>query len=258
MDVIAGGNCSWFDDPDYDYGMTVRTRTDNYIWVNKFGSRFCNEIESWNPHKGWIVHLERNLGYHGFSRIPSYIIFDETAQQAGPIGADEAIKRGKPMGRILLPPELGGYEGWSNDNKREIKRGWIKKGDTIEALAQAVGGELNAAILKNTIETYNVYCAGGNDPEYGRASERMLPVETPPYYAVPLYPGLVSTCGGPVRGAKAEVLNVDREPIPRLYSAGSCGSIFGNNYSVTGGNFGELCAFGRIAGRNVASLPSWE
>ena len=61
-----------------------------------------------------------------------------------------------------------------------------------------------------------------------------------------------------MRSAKAEVLNPDRNPIPRLYSAGSCGSVYGRTYSVTGGNLGELSAFGRIAGRNVAALQPWD
>lgn len=258
MDVIAGGNCSWFNDPEYDFGMTVLTKTNNYIWVNKFGERYCDEVKSWHPHGGWVIHLERNTEYPGYSRIPSYIIFDEIAMKAGPIGAHEAVKKGHPMGRTLLPPELGGYEGWSKDNLVELERGWIKKGDTPEALAAAIGDDMDSNRLKNTLEKYNSYCRDKNDPDFGRDADKLLPVETPPYYAVPLYPGLVCTCGGPVRSAKGEVLDPDRIPIPRLYSAGSCGSVYGRTYSVTGGNLGELCAFGRISGRNAAALPSWE
>jgi len=258
MDVLTGGNCSWFDDSEYDFGMTTRTRTNTYIWVNKFGSRFCDEVKSWHPHGGWVIHLERNTAYPGFSRVPSYIIFDETARLAGPLGADEAVKGGMPFGRILLPKELGGYEGWSQDNLKEIKRGWVKKGDTLEALARNIGGEMDGSQLNTTVKIYNSHCVSGNDLSFGRTSNTLLPIDTPPFYAVPLYPGLVSTCGGPVRNAKAEVLDPDGNPIPRLYSAGSCGSIYGRTYSVTGGNLGELCAFGRIAGRNVAALQPWD
>jgi predicted oxidoreductase len=116
---------------------------------------------------------------------------------------------------------------------------------------------MDATNLRSTIEIYNRNCALGNDPEFKRAPETLLLLQRAPYYAVPLYPGLVSTCGGPVRSGNAEVLDIDRKPIPRLYSAGSCGSVYGRTYSVTGGNLGELCAFGRIAGRNVAVLPPW-
>jgi len=258
MDVIAGGNCAWFDDPNFNFGMSARTKTNNYIWVNKYGSRFINEPTAWNPHGGWIVHMECFDEFAGFPRVPSYLVFDETARSAGPVGADEAIKGGMPMGRILLPPELGGYEGWSQDNVVEIERGWIKKGDTVEELASAIGKEMDSSLLKITIENYNNYCANGSDPDYGREPEKLLPLDHPPYYAIPLYPGLVCTCGGPVRSAKGEVLDPDRKPIPRLYTAGNCGSIYGRAYSVTGGNLGDVCAFGRISGRNVAALESRE
>jgi succinate dehydrogenase/fumarate reductase flavoprotein subunit len=258
MDVIAGGNCSWFDDPQYDFGFSTRPKTDNYIWVNKFGKRFCNEPKAQQPHGGWVIFLERNTEYAGFSRVPSYLIFDNAALKAGPIGCDEAVKGGLPFGRRLLPAQLGGYEGWSEDNAKEMGRGWIKKGNTLEELAEAIGGEMDVSVLQATVEEYNSYCKFGEDPEFGRVPGKLYPVKTPPYYAVPIYPGLVSTCGGPVRSVKAEVLDTDRKPIRRLYSAGSCGSIFGRTYSVTGGNLGELCAFGRIAGRNVAALSPWE
>jgi succinate dehydrogenase/fumarate reductase flavoprotein subunit len=258
MDVLTGGNCSWFNDPEYDFGMSTRTRTNNYVWVNKFGCRYCDEVKSFHPHGGWVTHLERNTAYPGFSRIPSYIIFDEIARLAGPIGSDEAVKGGMPFGRILLPKQLGGWEGWSQDNLREIERGWIRKGDTLETLAKEIGGEMIPSQLIATISEYNEYCVSGTDLSFGRTMRTLVPIENPPYYAVPLYPGLVSTCGGPVRSAKAEIMNPDGNPIPRLYSAGSCGSVYGRTYSVTGGNLGELCAFGRIAGRQVAALKPWD
>ncbi len=258
MDVVAGGNCAWFDDPDYNFGISIRTKTDNYIWVNKFGSRFCSEPDAWQPHGGWVIHLYRNLEYPGFSRIPSYIVFDHTSMKAGPLGEGEALRKGGlPMGRRLLPRELGGYEGWSDDNKKELDRGWIKKGNSIEELARAIGGEMDPTKLKISIEKYNACCAGGKDEEFRRPLPTLHPVKTPPFYAVPLYPGQVSTCGGPVRSARGEVLDPFKKPIPRLYSAGSCGSVYGRTYSVTGGNLGELAAFGRISGRNVAALEPW-
>ena len=73
-----------------------------------------------------------------------------------------------------------------------------------------------------------------------------------------LYPGLVSTGGGPRRNAEGQVVGVGGNPIPRLYSAGSCGLVYGHTYSVTGDILGELAAFGRISGRNASRLESWE
>jgi predicted oxidoreductase len=95
------------------------------------------------------------------------------------------------------------------------------------------------------------------DPEFDRSARSLKPVETPPYYAVSLYPGMVCTHGGARRNGKAQILDPDHKPIPRLYSAGSFGSVYGRIYSVTAGNIGEVCAFGRIAGRNAAAEKPW-
>jgi len=189
MDVLSGGNLSWFNDPQYDFGIPTYIKTDNYIWVNKLGKRFCNEPMAGPSHGGWVVYLERNPGYAGFSCVPSYLIFDETARRAGPLSLTKPKAGDMLLWRLILPPELGGYEGWSEDNTKEVERGWIKKGDTIEALVAAIGGEMDADQLKTTVKTYNKYCAARIDPEFGRAPDKLLPVETSPYYAVPLYPG---------------------------------------------------------------------
>jgi len=68
---------------------------------------------------------------------------------------------------------------------------------------------------------------------------------------------MVTTHGGGRRNGKAQILDPDKKPIPHLYSAGTFGSVLGRIYSVFGGNVGECCAFGRIAGRNAAAEKPW-
>ena len=77
-----------------------------------------------------------------------------------------------------------------------------------------------------------------------------------PYYAVELSPSMLNTQGGPRRNEKAEIVKPDGTPIPRLYSAGELGSIYSYLYQGTG-NIGECLAFGRIAGREAATLSDW-
>lgn len=253
MDMLAGGNCAWFPEDPLNTGYALEMRANNFIWVNRYGDRFCNEMNwAMNHHKGWVIFSEFSLEKAAYTRIPTYLIFDDSFRKAGPL--NESFQS---IGREFLPLELGGYPKWSEDNMTEIEKGWIKKGDSLEALAAAIGGDLDPALLKASVETYNGYCAAGKDPEYGRSDRTLLPVETPPFYAVSLYPGMVCTHGGPRRSARAEILDPDKKPIPRLYSAGSFGSIYGRIYSVFGGNLGELCAFGRIAGRNAAAEKTW-
>ena len=52
---------------------------------------------------------------------------------------------------------------------------------------------------------------------------------------------------------KYEVLGVDGEPIPHLYSAGELGGICAFQYN-SGGNLGECLAFGRISARNCLGI----
>jgi succinate dehydrogenase/fumarate reductase flavoprotein subunit len=253
MSNMCGNSCMWFPDDPTNVGHSAMVSTGNYIWVNKFGDRFINERDSRNdPHKGWFLFSEFDLEKATFSCIPHYLVFDETGRLAGPL---DPFGRSDPptLGRLVLPPELGGHDPWSEDNSVEIEKGWIKKGNTIEELAAAIGVPMDAATLKESVKTYNGYCASGSDAEFGRDARSMAPVETPPFYAVPLYPGLVSTTGGPAINEKHQVLDPDEKPIPRLYAAGTCGSVVTRVYSVTGGNLGGCMISGRISGRNAAA-----
>ena len=62
---------------------------------------------------------------------------------------------------------------------------------------------------------------------------------------------MYNTQGGPERNEKAEIIDLDGNPIPHLYSAGELGAIWSDAYNG-GGNLGECTAFGRIAGANAA------
>ena len=62
----------------------------------------------------------------------------------------------------------------------------------------------------------------------------------------------VQTCALPI----SQIVDTNGDPIPRLYSAGELGSIYGNCYNG-GGNVGESMAFGQIAGRNAAAEKQW-
>jgi predicted oxidoreductase len=64
-----------------------------------------------------------------------------------------------------------------------------------------------------------------------------------------------NTQGGPVHDEKRRVVNAYGEPIPRLYTAGELGGIWGSLY-LSGGNLTECFVSGRIAGRTVAAEDS--
>ena len=102
------------------------------------------------------------------------------------------------------------------------------KGDTIEELVQNLAKQsgnpaIDAETLKNTIATYNSYCANGEDPDFGRSSFYLDAFGEGPYYAAQILPTAVYTIGGLAGGENCETLDWDGNPIPRLYHAGDIG-----------------------------------
>ena len=138
---------------------------------------------------------------------------------------------------------------WSKDNRVELGKGWIIQGDTVRELAQKLNMESDT--LEKTVNTYNTYCERGEDLDFHRQS--LKPLKDLPFFAIKLWPGGPSTQGGPRRNQKAQVLDVNKNPITRLYAAGEFGSIYGLIYPSAGGNIAECIAFGQIAGRNAAN-----
>jgi predicted oxidoreductase len=51
---------------------------------------------------------------------------------------------------------------------------------------------------------------------------------------------------------KGQIMDVNGDPIPGLYSAGELGSVWGMLYQCAG-NIGECIAFGRIAGTQAVA-----
>jgi succinate dehydrogenase/fumarate reductase flavoprotein subunit len=221
----------------------------SYIFADKYGRRFMNEARPSDHGHGWdaVNYYEGNQGE--YPRIPCWLVFDETLRTAGPlaVGGAGGTFAGMRMGWFAW---YSGYE-WSADNSAEIENGWILKGETVEELAGKMG--IDPATLAETVTRFNEGVTAGED-SFGRPAEGMVALEGP-FYAINVWPTMVNTQGGPRRNEKAQVVHADGHPIPRLYSAGECGSIYAWQYQG-GGNLGECLAFGRIAGRNAAAEES--
>ena len=176
---------------------------------------------------------------------PFFMIFDHDLLSSGPL-YDKTPNGG--WGRMVER-----YD-WSDDNQREVDRGWIQRADSLSALAEVI--DLDPAALEETVNRWNAYCETKEDQEFGRA-KMLIPFGQPPYYAMELSPSMLNTQGGPRRNIHAQIVRPDGSPIPRLYSSGELGSIYSYLYQGTG-NIGECLAFGRIAGRNASAETPWE
>ena len=214
------------------------------ILVDQFGSRFMDEKRE---DRHGFGHKEYLLYFDGlrqcFSRIPCYGVFDDTARRAGSLAG----------GLLGWYGRLGSYT-WSADNSAEISSGWIKQGQTWDALAAAIGAD--AATLNETVTRYNEFCTAGQDQDFGRSASTLQALTTAPYYAIPIYPLMYNTQGGPRRNEKCQIITPSGEPIPRLYSAGELGSGWGWMYNG-GGDAAEAVVTGRIAGGNAAAEGPW-
>jgi len=224
-----------FKAPEFAAAFLIKPVADGFIFVDQEGKRFASELVDIHAYNFLVdffdIHTLR------FPRIPCFLIFDEATRRAGPLAVNAM---GYNRGRYT----------WSKDNGKEIRRGWIVADDTIAGLARKIG--LDQVNLKKSISRYNKACELGEDREFKRPKDKLVPLGPGPYYALKLWPCLLNTQGGPRRNAKAQVLYPDGQPVPRLYSAGELGSIFGFLYQGAG-NIGECLVFGRIAGKEAAA-----
>src|SRR3954451_23293650 len=98
--------------------------------------------------------------------------------------------------------------------------------------------------LEETLAGYGVI-----PDEFGRVDPVGL---EPPLYMIEAWPAVATASGGPRRDGRARVLRPARTPIDGLYAAG-CGSLWGH-LTEHGGGLTEAMVFGRIAGREAATV----
>ncbi|MBQ8094767.1 MAG: flavocytochrome c [Clostridia bacterium] len=131
-----------------------------------------------------------------------------------------------------------------------ITRGLMLQGDTYEALAEALA--IPAEAFAETMNTWNGYVAGKNDPEFGRTSFAE-PLDTAPFYAVKVTAGIHHTMGGIKINSETQVLNTEGAVIPGLFAAGEVtGGVHGAN-RLGGNAVADFAVFGHIAGEQAAA-----
>lgn len=78
-----------------------------------------------------------------------------------------------------------------------------------------------------------------------------------PYYSFEQIPCCGNTQGGPKRNGLNQVLDLDDQPIPRLFAAGEMGTVYAYKYNL-GGNFGGGMADGRVCAREIGKMARWD
>ena len=230
MNQMIGRAVGHFRHPDgREISFNISLNPPGYLIVDKYGRRFANEyLQAVSKPNFYyeLLHYDADLLEH--PRIPAYWIFDRRRIEARPLSGGSY-----------------GQYAWSKDNSAEIDMGWIKEAKSVQEAARAAGC-LDPEAAGEAVATYNGACASGTD-SLGRPASSLVPIDEPPFYCVPVYPGGATTNGGPRRDARARILTPFRDPIPGLFGAGELGGAIGMLYPSPGSNLGEAFAFGAIA-----------
>src|SRR3546814_432529 len=144
-------------------------------------------------------------------------------------------------------------------------RGLLVQADDWDEMARKL--DLDAAVLKNTIQRFNANANAGHDPDFHRgehtydrifgdhkikSNPSLMPLEKPPFYALRIYPGDIGTNGGLVTDVNGAVIDKAGQPIPGLYATGNItASPMGRSYPGGGATLGPAMTFGYIAAQHA-------
>ena len=132
-----------------------------------------------------------------------------------------------------------------------IKSGYTVTGEDAKSLAKAMGVPEDA--FEKTITEWNESVAKKEDSAFGRTSFAD-PLDTAPFYAIKVTPGVHHTMGGLRINEVTEVLDKNGNAIPGLFAAGEVtGGVHGAN-RLGGNAVADFTVFGKIAGESAAKF----
>ena len=246
MDQMVGYQMSIAPGTEEDYvkpGMQGVTAKPHAILVDQTGVRYMNEGGSYELYCETMVKRNREV-----PAIPSWAIVDQQYAERYKLAGEWVDKK--------VPKK---WEG----------KGYLHKAGSIAELAKSIGAD--PATLTATVDRWNGFVRQGKDEDFQRGDreydncgfvgdpfspERSRgTIEKAPFFAVPVYPGDVSTYGGVLTDAFARVLKGDGSVIEGLYATGvTTASAMGNVYPGAGASVGPSMVFGWIAAKHAAGL----
>lgn len=209
------------------------------IMVGADGKRFVNESNSYVE-----VGKAMFARHQTTTAVPAWLIFDDGYRRA------YAHTRSLSFGR--LPKE------WLASSN-------FQHASTLSELAVNCG--IDAATLHEQVARFNTHAIIGKDPEFGRGESEynhclgdpnpripnpaVGPLDRGPFYAFPIYPSDVGTCGGFLTDEFGRVIAEDG-PVPGLYATGNVtATVMGRHYIGAGASIANSMVFGYVAGRHA-------
>nr|WP_315595210.1 FAD-dependent tricarballylate dehydrogenase TcuA [uncultured Cupriavidus sp.] len=198
------------------------------ILVNRLGQRFTDEAPG--PVDVHYDHISRAIKDQPDGI--SYVIFDERIND---------VPNWKKGIRTDQPP---------------------LQADSLEALAQQCG--ISVEGLHRTVSEFNAACQDGEfiplEEDHlstvgitPKKSNWARPIDSAPYFAYPIMPGICFTYGGIKINRHSQVVDTDGKAIPGLYAAGEAAGLY---YQVYTGATSVMrgAVFGKLAGEHAAQI----
>ena len=214
--------------------MTTKTQFAGGILINKNGERFVDETSADNALR-------------------------EKALEIQPEGIQWEVYTDDIIADLLESSVSGMYKFFFMS---DAGAAYIESADSLEELAEIM--EVPYETLKTTVDNYNAHVEAGDVDEFGRKfveeegnsfNVAVNKIEGNKYYAVKIKPLCVITMGGVNVNTDMQVVDEAGNVIPGLFAAGEVvGGVWGRYISSGVGVMGSV-AFGRVAGKNVATMP---
>jgi predicted oxidoreductase len=225
-------------DPAQRRGLVFRM-VPGYIWVNQQGRRFHNEALSGGNTA--TPALMAQTPRHAWA------IMDAPMTATMEI-ADPYYRNGDKVAREKVMELL--------DNSP-----FIRKADSLSELARSM--QVDVPEFLATVGRYNKACEQQleTEPEFSKPLKGSKAFDTPPYYAVQMFPLARKNFGGVKTDLKCRVLDEQFAPISGLYAAGEVAGMAGGHINGRAGLEGTMLGpsvfSGRVAGGWAAQAAGY-
>lgn len=176
--------------------------------------------------------------------------------QEGKRFVNELDTRDKVSADIIKLPEHYSYilfdQQVRDENKaveEYVSNDLVVQADSITELANKLS--IDANNLSKTIERYNQFVMNKQDEDFGRTTGMRHPINTAPFYAIKIAPGVHHTMGGVTINTETQVLDNDKHVIKGVFAAGEVvGGVHGAN-RIGGNAVADIIIFGMQAGKKA-------
>ena len=188
------------------------------LWINSKGERFANEAGQTHDIYYDVAH---------FDDQKFFAVYDQAMVDA----LDDDLRSKFEFG---------------------LEQGMFAQGDTVAEAAAALG--IDGAAAQAALDGYNELAAAGEDAQFKKKAEVLVPLTEAPYYVLTMGVCTHGSFGGYRVNTEFQVLDTNGQPIPHLYAAGEvcCGTFIYDDYPAGGCGLNWSYTSGRYSGKNAA------